>query len=296
MQDHVLILGGSGRFGRHAAQAFHAAGWKVHRFDRRRDNLARAADGMDVIVHGWNPPYQLWQRQVPAQTAQVIDAARRSGATLLIPGNIYVYGKRAPEVLGTGTAHAATNPLGRVRIAMEDALRAAKVPTIVLRAGDFIDTEASGNWFDRVIVAELDRGRFRYPGRMDAPHAWAYLPDLGRAAVALAEQRGRLERFQEVLFPGYTLTGEELAQALEQVVGGPLRRKGYSYLPLQLSAPFWKMGRHLVEMRFLWNMPHRLDSAGFAALLPDFRPTPLTQALARAISPCQDRAGHRTGG
>ena len=45
MQQTVLILGGTGRFGRAAAEAFWNAGWRVRVFDRKTDRLPEAADG-----------------------------------------------------------------------------------------------------------------------------------------------------------------------------------------------------------------------------------------------------------
>jgi len=104
------------------------------------------------------------------------------------------------------------------------------------------------------------------------------------AAVALAERRAELPRFTEVLFPGYTLTGAELAAGLAAALGRPLRLRRMSWLPLHLARPFWPMARGLLEMRYLWNMPHRIDGAGFADLLPGFAPTPLPEALAQAVT------------
>ncbi|SNT34623.1 hypothetical protein [Antarctobacter heliothermus] len=57
MVGTVLILGGNGRFGRNAAEAFWNAGWRIRLFDRAEDDLAQAAQGADVIVNGWNPAY-----------------------------------------------------------------------------------------------------------------------------------------------------------------------------------------------------------------------------------------------
>ncbi len=194
MQQTVLILGGTGRFGRAAAEAFWNAGWRVRVFDRKVDRLPEAALGADVIVNGWNPPYTQWADLLPGLTDTVIEAARASGATVIQAANIYVYGDGSPETLGPDTPHAARNPMGRLRIDMEARLREAGIPLILLRAGDFIDTEGSGNWFDRVLMAKLAKDRVAYPGNPDIPHAWAYLPDLGRAAVALAERRAALAR------------------------------------------------------------------------------------------------------
>lgn len=280
----ALILGATGRFGRHAAAAFAAAGWRVRPFDRRRDSLPGAATGAQVVVNGWNPPYPDWAAQLPGLTGKLITAAKASGATILQPANVYVYGAGAPPVLRADTPHAAANPLGRLRIEMEARLRDSGLPVILLRAGDYIDTEASGGWLDRVML-KPGKDVFDYPGRPDIPHAWAFLPDMARAAVVLAERRAELPRFAEVLFPGYTLTGTELAAGLAAALGRPLRRRRMNWLPLHLARPFWPMARGLLEMRYLWDMPHRIDGAGFANLLPGFAPTPLPEALKQAVTP-----------
>lgn len=283
MTKTALILGASGRFGRNMSKALGNAGWDIRTYRRGSDDLARAADGADVIVNGWNPPYPQWAAELPGLTRQVINAARASGATVLIPGNVYVYGKEAPERFGKETAHEAKNPLGRIRIEMEAAYRDSGVPTIILRAGDFLDTEGSGNWFDLILAKHIAKGRLTYPGAADRPHAWAYLPDMARAAVDLVEMRDRLSRFEDVPFPGYTLTGQELRAAIERALGRPVTLRRMNWLPLRLAAPFWPMGRKLLEMRYLWDKPHHLDPARFRQLLPEFRETSVEEALATAL-------------
>ncbi|PJE36361.1 epimerase [Pseudooceanicola lipolyticus] len=283
MTQTVLILGASGRFGRHAATAFDAAGWVVRRFDRRTGDLAAAARGAQVIVNAWNPPYPDWARQVPVLTQQVIGAARQSGATVMIPGNVYMFGEQTPPPWGAGTPHAARNPMGRIRIEMEAAYASAGLRTIVLRAGDFIDTQASGNWFDLVLTKRLAKGVFSYPGDPAIPHAWAYLPDMARAAVQLVGMRADLPAFADIPFPGYTLTGHEMAAALGRVTRGEVQLRRMSMLPLRLAAPVWPLGRRLLEMSYLWRRPHWLDGTRFDDLLPEFRATPVETALASAL-------------
>jgi nucleoside-diphosphate-sugar epimerase len=284
MRQTALILGASGRFGCHAAEAFWNAGWQVRLFDRETDTLQDAAKDVQVIVNGWNPPYTEWASQVPRLTNRVIDAARRSGATVILPGNVYVFGPDAGPILSKDTPHKATNPLGRIRIEMETAYRDSGVQTLLLRAGDFIDTEASGNWFDKVITAKAARGRIVSPGAPANPHAWSFLPDLARAAVALAERRECLDRFEDIPFPGYTLSIDDIAALIEQATGRAQRVTPMSWLPLYAAAPFWPMGRKLFEMRYLWSMPHRLDGTRFNTLLPGFRETDPCTALGHAVA------------
>lgn len=283
MEQSVLILGATGRFGRNAAEQFTNSGWNVRRFDRARDELAAAAQGIDVIVNAWNPAYPEWHRLLPDLHARVIAAAKQSGATVIVPGNVYVFGVGTPGPWSGSTPHKAQNPLGRIRIDMEAAYRRSGVRCIILRGGDFIDTEASGNWMDAVMLKPLRKGTFVYPGDPNTEHAWAYLPDICRAAVQLAEIRGQLPVFTDIPFPGFTATGAEIAARLGQLTGSPVRLKRMSWLALQLARPFWPMATCLLEMRYLWDTAHRIDGSQFADLLPDFRATPLSAALATAI-------------
>lgn len=283
MIGKALILGGNGRFGRHVAEAMWNSGWQVTLYERGTDLIA-AAEGVDVIVNGANPPYHRWAAELPGLTDRVIAAARASGATLLQAANLYVYGKGSSELLGTETPHRARNRLGRIRIAMEERLRASGCRVILLRAGDFLDTQPSGNWFDRIIAKDMPRGRLGYPGNPDVLHDWAFLPDVARAATELAGLRDTLPDFAEIPFPGYPLTGHDMARLLAGVSGRAMALRRMPWWPLVTAQPFMPMARGLVEMRYLWNMPHRLDPAPFRAILPEFRTTSPEEALRQATA------------
>ena len=285
MTGQVLILGGSGRFGRNVAEAFWDAGWRVHLHDRATGDLMVEARGADVIVNGWNPAYPDWAAHLPELTARCIEAARVNGATILLPGNVYVYGADAAPDFGSHQPHGAQNPLGRLRIEMEEAYRDSGCKVIVLRAGDFLDTEASGNWFDKIMAPSLKKGVLTYPGNPDISHAWAYLPDMARAAVMLAERREALPRFADIAFPGYTLTGHELAALCDA------RVKRMSWLPIRLARPVWRLARHLLEMRYLGDKPHFMTQDSFDAVLPDFRATDPADAVAQATAPVRASQG-----
>ena len=209
-------------------------------------------------------------------------AALANDATVIIPGNVYVFGENTPAPWSDTTPHLARNLLGKIRIDLEQGYRDAGVRTIVLRAGDYLDTSASGNWFDKIIAPSLSKGILTSPGKPDIQRAWGYLPDVARAAVELSEKRNELPRFTDVCFPGYTLSAEQMAGHLARVRGHDVRIKQMAWWPLRLAWPFMADIKYLFEMRYLWNTAHSLDSARFDQLLPEFEATPVEEALKQA--------------
>ncbi|MEM7268480.1 MAG: NAD(P)H-binding protein [Pseudomonadota bacterium] len=300
MPETALILGATGRFGRHAAKTFAAAGWRTRLMVRRNltgddvifgdpldpGALIAAADGADVIVSALNPAYPDWPRDVPRITSSVIAAAKETGATVLIPGNVYNYGAALPEVLSAETPQIGDHRKAAIRIVMERAYAEAGVTTIILRAGDFIDDEPGENWFEGQITAKLRSGRAVYPGPMDRQHAWAFLPDLARAAELLARKRAALPDFADIGFPGYTLTGAELLDLVEAAADRPLKRGGLPWPAIRLIGLINPLMREVAEMRYLWKRPHRIDAAEFERRLPDFRHTPPAAAIRASLAGC----------
>lgn len=306
MTKEVLILGANGRIGRWAVDAFAAGGWRIRAFVRSgsagrvragateiegdafdAEAVAKAAEGVDVIVNAVNPPYDRWECDVPKITHSVIEAAAATNATVMIPGNVYNYGEGMPPSLREDTPHRPTTKKGALREEMERAYRDAVdrgVRTIIVRAGDFIERRETGNWFDTYVANKVDRGTVTYPGPLDRIHSWAYLPDLARAMVELAERRDTLDSFETFGFPGFSVTGHELVAAIEQAAGKQMRVKRFPWPVVRLLGLFNKQMREVVEMRYLWSVPHGIDGAKLEATLPDFAPKDLSTALGDALA------------
>jgi nucleoside-diphosphate-sugar epimerase len=299
----VLVLGAQGRLGRAATNAFAASGWRVLAQARRPEGLgptaltlplsdtaalARAAQGARAVVYAVNPLYTRWDAEMLPLARLGMDVAERLGATFLLPGNVYAYGAGMPPVLTETTPEAPSTRKGALRQQFEHELAeraaAGRLRSVVLRAGDFFGP-GQGTWLDLLIAKKLPQGRLVYPGPMDGvPHAWAYLPDLAQAFVAVAERRGA-EAHERLHFEGHTLTGRELLEGLaraamrlgwiERVHAQPM-----AWWPWQLAAPFVPLVRELLTMRYLWDVPHRLDGTRLRQRLGEALPhTPLDDAL-----------------
>ncbi len=312
MQATVLILGARGRFGLAAARAFADAGWRVlgqvrpgpqagadERIEwlgidlQDTQALATAAHGAAVVVHALSPAYTnaAWRDQVTPMMDAALAVTRALDATLMVPGNIYNFGAAMPAVLREDTPQLAQTVKGRIRIGMETQLQRSGVRGVVIRAGDFFGS-GRGTWFDTAMVKRIQKGVFTYPGQGGVGTAWAYLPDLARAFVAVAQQRARLPDFEVLHFAGYQLTAQQWLDALDpraraQGWVAPQGHVKLSRLPwplLRLGAllvPGWAA---LLEMRYLWDTPHRLANDKLTALIGPEPHTPLPQAARQALA------------
>jgi len=279
MSSTVLILGSSGKIGQNAARAFTNAGWNVRKYDRKSNNMTAAAYGVDLIVNGLNPPnYHNWAKTVPEITKQVIAAAKASGATVIIPGNVYNFGD-TPGVWSETTPQRPNTVKGRVRVDMENAYRASGVQTIVLRAGNFIDPDRDDDLMNMLYFRAIKKGKLTAAGRPDALQAMCYLPDWTKAAVQLAEKRAELASFEDIPFPGHSFTVLELQDALQNHLGRSIRITGFPWRMFAMLAPFWELAREMNEMRYLWNTSHQLSGEKFNRLLPDFVPTDMRRVM-----------------
>jgi len=306
MTPTVLVLGAAGRIGEALVVAFADAGWQVRAQSRKplaqelaarpqvravqcdaldASALLAAAKGVDVVIHALNPPYTEWGRLALPLVDTAIAAARVGGALLMLPGNVYNFGNELPPLLTLATPERGNTPKARIRIEAEARLAAApQLDSVVIRAGDFFGSAQPGSWFDLALASKRARGRFIYPGPLNVEHAWAYLPDLARVFVRVAELRVQLRGPHRLHFAGHGVTGEEMRLAFEGAAGYPLRSGSLPWWLFRLASPLVPMWRELLAMRYLWQRPHRLDEAALVALIGPVRQTPLQQAVSAALA------------
>lgn len=279
MSGTVLILGASGKIGRNTAEAFWNAGWRVRLYDRTAGDMAAQAHGADVIVNGLNPPnYHNWATLIPAITNEVIAAARESGASVILPGNVYNFGD-TPGTWDESTPQRPVSRKGRIRKEMEETYAASGVQTIVLRAGNFIEPGGRDDMMAMLYCRTLPKGKLTLPGGRDVVQAFCYLPDWARAAVMLAERRETLAQFEDIPFEGHAFTFDDLHSTLEAETGRKLQVTAFPWAIMSLLSPVMELARELREMRYLWDTPHRLSGEKLTRLLPEFHATPLDEVL-----------------
>ncbi|PJM90653.1 NAD(P)H-binding protein [Achromobacter ruhlandii] len=308
----ALAQGATGGVGGEAARQLRDAGWGVRALARglatetaRRDGMtwlrgdamnrqdvARAALGCEVIVHAVNPPgYRRWGELVLPMIDNTIAVATAQGATIVLPGTIYNYGPDAFAVLRESSPQHPLTRKGAIRVELERRLRAASergARALVLRAGDFFGPRAGNNWFSQGLVKPgRPLRRISNPGAPGVGHQWSYLPDVGRALVELLARRVALAPFTALHMAGHwDPDGTGMTAAIARVArrhGLEPRVAAFPWGLLRLAAPFSETVRELLEMRYLWRQPLRMDNARLVGVLGAEPHTPLDEAVAATL-------------
>ncbi len=300
----ALVIGAAGGIGGETAAALSRHGWAVRGLTRRpqpahpqidwipgdamnADDVLRAAQGVQLIVHAANPPgYRDWDKLVLPMIDNTIAAAKAVGARIVLPGTIYNYGPDAFPLLGeTSPQHPLTRK-GAIRAEMEKRLKAAAdngAPVLIMRAGDFFGPRMTGN--SNFSSAMIQQGgpvkRILEVADTGIGHAWAYLPDLAEAIARVLDRADKLGGFDVFHFAGHYLATGEMAQAIKTATGNPrLRVWPFPWLLVLALQPFVRLFRELAEMRYLWRTSIALDGRKLAAFLGDALPaTPLDVAV-----------------
>ncbi|MGH7022213.1 MAG: NAD-dependent epimerase/dehydratase family protein [Caulobacteraceae bacterium] len=325
----ALIIGATGSFGAHALVALLRHGWTVRALARDPEAARRrageqmpvewikgdamneadviaAAGGASVIVHGANPPrYQRWRQLALPMLASTIAAAKASGARIVLPGTVYNYAPDAGAHIAEDAPQAPVTRKGKVRVEMEDMLRAASkagVRSLVMRAGDFFGPAAPNSGL--LWLTNRKGGRVTSVYRIGpVGHAFAYLPDLAETLARLLDREDELADFETFHFAGHWLAGDDaLGEAVRRVTGDdriPIR--SFPWLVVYAAGPFVGFMREMAEMRYLWTKPIGMDESKLRAFLGEVPSTPLDCALRESLSdlgvdlPATDRSWTREG-
>ncbi|MCA1968058.1 MAG: NAD(P)H-binding protein [Rhizobium sp.] len=306
MRPIALVLGASGGIGGAMAAKLNQCGYEVRALHRRADEMqakvpqyswaqgdamnrsdvTAAAQGVQLIVHGVNPPgYRNWGELVLPMIDNTIAAAKASGARIVMPGTLYNFGPDAFPVLVEDSAQNPVTRKGKIRVELERRLEAAAsdgVPVLIVRAGDFFGPGAGNNWFAQGLVKPgRPVGAIVNPGASGVGHQWAYLPDVAETMVQLIEQSDRLPLFARFHMDGfYDQDGRQMAEAIRRAVGEPnLKLKAFPWRLARLASPFVPLFRELLEMRYLWREPLRMSNARLVSFLGAEPHTPIDEAV-----------------
>lgn len=247
-----------------------------------------ACAGAVVVYHAAQPAYTRWPEEFPPLTEAVIEGAASAGAKLVFADNLYMYGPGGPQPLTEQTPQRATGRKGATRILMAvrllEAHREGRARVAIGRSSDYYGPGGVGTVAgDTVFGAALAGRTIRWPGSLDVPHQFNYLPDMARALVVLGESE---DADGEVfhLPAAEPITGRRFLELVSGASGKPVRSSPVSRRTLRVLGLFSPFMRELVETAYQFETPFSADDSKFKKAFGPFEPTPHERAIALTVA------------
>lgn len=249
-----------------------------------KDACADAA----VVYHAAQPAYTRWPEEFPPLTEAVIEGAASAGARLVFADNLYMYGPGAPQPLTERTPQRATGRKGATRILMASRLmeahREGRVRVAIGRSSDYYGPGGVGTISGETVFGAALAGRtVRWPGSLDAPHQFNYLPDMARALVVLGESA---EAAGEVfhLPAAEPITGRRFLDLVSAAIERPVKASPVSRRTLRALGLFSPFMRELLETGYQFETPFSADASKFREVFGPFEPTSHEEAIAHTVA------------
>lgn len=250
--------------------------------------LTEIARGAGTIYNCANPRhYHRWATEWPPLADAILRAAEATGADLVIMGNLYGYGRvdgpiRADQPLrATGTNGCIRREMWETALASQEA---GRVRVTEARASDYIgpDSGAQSHLGERVIPRVLRGKTVRVFGSLDAPHSWAYVPDVVRTLVALGSDDTAWGR-PWIVPSGPPLSQREAITSIASAAGAPAPRLAVLPKPvLRAAGLVVPVVRALHEVMHQFELPFVVDGSETTAVF-GIEPTPWAEAVAATL-------------
>lgn len=250
--------------------------------------VAEAVRDARVVYHCMNPSTysaEAWARELPPLQENLVAAAGRAGAKLVVLDNLYAIGKTGGRVMNEDSPSAPCSRKGEIRARLREALLAAgrrgDVRVAIGRASDFHGPGGHGTYFaDRFWKPLLAGQRVQFPANPETPHTYHFIPDVAAGLAALGLEAGAEGTFMLPCLPA--VTSRAMAERFATAVGQPLALSRVPPAVMKLVGIFVPIVRELNEMAYQWEEPFVVDDGRFRARFGDLA-TP-ADAAARATA------------
>jgi nucleoside-diphosphate-sugar epimerase len=245
------------------------------------DEVQMALRGQDVCFFCVNPPFSRWAELFPGLLSAALQAAASEGLRLVFPGNVWIYGSGRPgEEVGEGRPATPTSQRGRLRARMEEQIRDADLRSLIVRLPEFYGPHVV-TLTARILQAALTGKRAIWPGPLDLPVEFIFLPDAAEAMVRLgcdgAAEHG------VVHLPGVRTTAREFAELAYRACGRDVRIVSVPRWLLRIAGLFDGTAAGAADIAHLWSHPVLLDGARYRAIAGEVPCTPLGEAVEQTL-------------
>jgi nucleoside-diphosphate-sugar epimerase len=253
-----------------------------------RESVVEAVRGTDVVVHAANVPYPEWPRFVPLFAENALAAAEASGATLVFPGNVYVYGRPRSRPVKEDHPQEPHTVKGRIRRDVERRLLQAhqdgRVDLVLPRFPDVYGPGGMHADFRPVFEGAVSGKPCRWPLDADALHEFILNDDAAEAILKLIRTPAAHGRAVHVPGPRPIVSRDFIRLAYAAAGTGEPFVRVFGRGMYRLVGLFNPQARAAYEMAYLFDDPILLDGSLYGSLTDSPHPaTPYEEGVRRTL-------------
>lgn len=246
------------------------------------EKLKSLSADKDFIFHGINYPYDQWVENMPRVTQYTIDAASQNNATIIFPGNIYEFGN--VKTITEDMVPKPTTKKGKIRLELFEMLKNAtnegKCKVIFMRLPDFFGPNVVNGITERIFGHAVKKKTMNWLIRSDIPHQFVYTPDAAALMYKICQNPER-DPFTLYNYSSYIVPSmNEYAKIIASQSGCPPKFQNLPKFVMNIMGWFMPVMKELRENYYLFENAVNLDDAKIRKDYPDFKHTPLEEAVA----------------
>ncbi len=269
LADRLVRLGKRVRVIRKSAGSVPVDGVEAVRGDAMDPAFCvEAARGAAAVYHCMNTAYsaRVWRETLPRLQANLIAAAGRTGARLVVLDNLYALGRTGGKPMTEETPPAPCSAKGEIRarlhVDLEAAARRGDVRAVVGRASDFYGPGAGQSHLgERPLRQLLARKAAQVVVNPDTLHTYHFTRDVAAGLAVLGLDQQSDGTWMLPCAPA--VTTREMIEALATRLGRTARIQRIPPSVISVLGLVMPMMRELQEMAYQWEEPFVVDDGRF---------------------------------
>ncbi|GGE82586.1 nucleoside-diphosphate-sugar epimerase [Priestia taiwanensis] len=308
----VLVLGASGGMGYALVKELCARGISVVAFARGKEKLRqlfqqeklveiiggdvfnleeveKAAQGVEIIFHAINVPYEEWTDKQPQLLANILHVAKQRATKLVMVDNIYAYGRSNGKKVTEDVQKNPHTKKGKIRLQLEKMAKQSGVDVLICHFPDFYGPHATNTLLHFTLEQIVRNKRAMFVGDLHIAREYIYTPDGARALVELALRNDTYNQNWNI--PASDLiTGTEIVSLAQEIIAYKKKafvvKKGF----IRMLGMFNKNMREVVEMFYLTEEPVILSGEKYEREIGLFPCTSYQEGIRQTLESIQQQS------
>lgn len=250
-----------------------------------KEKAIEAVKGSEIVYFTMGLPISsdLWEKQFPLITRNVIDACKIHGAKLVFFDNTYMYPQNY-HVLTEQTPFSPVGRKGRVRKEMAEMvleeMKSGELKAVICRAPEFYGPAKTQSITNTLIFNNIkERKKLKVPLSADKKRSLIWTPDASRATALIGNTPDAFGQTWHLPVDESYPTYKEFIALASEIYGKELQYTVVPKFAFKIGARFNDRVKELQELLPRYGHDNVFDDSKFRERFPEFQITTYRQGI-----------------